>query len=130
DFDHGTGHGVGAYLNVHEGPHRIGKGTNNVPLKEGMVVSNEPGYYKEGEFGIRTENLIFVKQVGEVDEKKLLGFENLTFVPIDTRLLDQSLLTEDEKDWLNIYHREVLEKIAPLVNEVVLAWLKEAVKSV
>jgi Xaa-Pro aminopeptidase len=130
DFDHGTGHGVGVYLNVHEGPHRIGKGTNNVPLKEGMVVSNEPGYYKEGEFGIRTENLIFVKQVGEVDGKKLFGFENLTFVPIDTRLLDQSLLTEDERDWLNTYHKEVLDKITPMVNEDILTWLKEAAKPV
>ena len=95
-----------------------------------MVVSNEPGYYKEGEFGIRTENLIFVKQVGEVDGKKLFGFENLTFVPIDTRLLDQSLLTENERDWLNTYHKEVLDKITPMVNEEVLAWLKEAAKPV
>ena len=130
DFDHGTGHGVGSYLNVHEGPHRIGKGTNNVPLKEGMVVSNEPGYYEEGKFGIRIENLIFVKQIDEVKGKKLLGFENLTFVPIDTRLLDHSILTKPEKDWLNNYHREVFEKVSPFVEGDVLAWLENAVKPI
>ena len=130
DFDHGTGHGVGSYLNVHEGPHRIGKGSNNVPLREGMVVSNEPGYYEEGQFGIRIENLIFVKKVGEVDGKKLLGFENLTFVPIDTRLLDYSIMTHKEKDWLNGYHAEVFEKIGPYVEGEVLEWLEKAVKSI
>ncbi len=130
DFDHGTGHGVGSYLNVHEGPHRIGKGSNNVPLREGMVVSNEPGYYEEGQFGIRIENLIFVKKVGEVDGKKLLGFENLTFVPIDTRLLDYSIMTHKEKDWLNGYHAEVFEKIGPHVEGEVLEWLEKAVKSI
>jgi Xaa-Pro aminopeptidase len=128
DFAHGTGHGVGCYLNVHEGPHRIGKGTNKVPLKEGMVVSNEPGYYEEGNFGIRIENLIFVKQIDEVKGKKLLGFENLTFVPIDTRLLDHSILTKPEKDWLNNYHRKVFEKISPFVAGDVLDWLENAVK--
>ncbi|MBC8257282.1 MAG: aminopeptidase P family protein [Candidatus Marinimicrobia bacterium] len=126
DFDHGTGHGVGSYLNVHEGPHRIGKGSNKVPLKEGMVVSNEPGYYEEGQFGIRIENLIFVKKVGEVNGKKLLGFENLTFVPIDTRLLDHSIMTQKEKDWLNDYHNEVLEKVSPHVEGDVLEWLENA----
>ena len=117
-------------MNVHEGPHRIGKGTNNVPLKEGMVVSNEPGYYEEGQFGIRIENLIFVKQIDEIKGKKLLGFENLTFVPIDTRLLDHSILTKPEKDWLNNYHREVFEKVSPLVEGDVLAWLENAVKPI
>ena len=130
DFDHGTGHGVGSYLNVHEGPHRIGRGSNKVPLKEGMVVSNEPGYYEEGQFGIRIENLILVKQVGEVNGKKLLGFENLTFVPIDTRLLDLSIMTQKEKDWLNAYHAEVLEKVGPHVNRSVLKWLEKAVEPV
>ena len=130
DFDHGTGHGVGSYLNVHEGPHRIGKGTNNVPLIEGMVVSNEPGYYEEDQFGIRIENLIFVKQIDEVKGKKLLDFENLTFVPIDTRLLDHSILTKPEKDWLNNYHREVFEKVSPFVEGDVLAWLENAVKPI
>jgi len=130
DFDHGTGHGVGSYLNVHEGPHRIGKGTNNVPFKEGMVVSNEPGYYEESKFGIRIENLIFVKQIDKIKGKKLLGFENLTFVPIDTRLLDRTILTNPEKDWLNNYHREVFEKVSPFLEGDVLSWLENAVKPI
>ena len=127
DFDHGTGHGVGCYLNVHEGPHGIGKGANNVPLQEGMVVSNEPGFYCENEFGIRLENLIYVKIIKKVDDKKLLGFENLTFVPFDTRLMDISILTNPEKDWINKYHQEVLKKVGPFVEGSVLAWLKNAV---
>ena len=130
DYDHGTGHGVGCFLNVHEGPHSIGKGANKVSLKEGMVVSNEPGYYKEGEFGIRSENLIFVKKIKEVDGKKLLGFENLTFVPLDTRMLDISLLTEEEKGWINFYHREVFEKVSPHLDGSTLEWLKKAVQPV
>jgi Xaa-Pro aminopeptidase len=95
-----------------------------------MVVSNEPGYYEEGKFGIRIENLIFVKQIDEVNGKKLLGFENLTFVPIDTRLLDLSLLIQKEKDWLNAYHQEVLEKVGPHVEGEVLEWVEKAVKSI
>jgi Xaa-Pro aminopeptidase len=95
-----------------------------------MVVSNEPGYYEEGQFGIRIENLIFVKQVGEVDGKKLLGFENLTFVPIDIRLLDHSIMTHKEKDWLNAYHVEVLEKVGPHVEGEVLEWLEKSVKKI
>ena len=130
DFDHGTGHGVGSYLNVHEGPHSIAKGSNKVPLEEGMVVSNEPGYYEEGEFGIRIENLIFVKKIGEMKGKKLLGFENLTFVPIDVRLLDISIMTQKEKDWLNNYHSEVLEKVGPHLTGNVLEWLKKAVQPI
>ena len=127
DYDHGTGHGVGCYLNVHEGPHRIGKGSNSVPLKEGMVVSNEPGYYLENEFGIRLENLIYVKFIKKVNGKKLLGFENLTFVPFDTRLMDISILTDPEKDWINKYHQEVFEKVGPYLDGAVIVWLKNAV---
>ena len=130
DFEHGTGHGVGCYLNVHEGPHGIGKGTNNVPLQEGMVVSNEPGYYRENEFGIRLENLIYVKYIKEVDGKKLLGFENLTFVPFDSRLFDIALLTETEKNWINNYHREVLDKVGPHVEGSTLQWLKKSVQPI
>jgi len=130
DFDHGTGHGVGCYLNVHEGPHSIGKGSNQIPFKEGMVVSNEPGYYKEGEFGIRSENLIFVKKIKDAYGKKLLGFENLTFVPFDTRLLDMSLLTESEIAWLNQYHIEVLTKVGPHLEGSALEWLKKTVQAV
>ncbi len=130
DFDHGTGHGVGCYLNVHEGPHSIGKGANQIPFKEGMVVSNEPGYYKEGEFGIRSENLIFVKKIKDAYGKKLLGFENLTFVPFDNRLLDMSLMTESEIAWLNKYHIEVLTKVGPHLEGSALEWLKKTVQAV
>ena len=130
DFEHGTGHGVGCYLNVHEGPHGIGKGVNKIPFKEGMVVSNEPGYYRENEFGIRSENLIFVKKIKDVEGNKLLGFENLTLVPFDTRLMDMSLLTNIEKKWINNYHQEVLQKISPHVEGSVLDWLKKAVQPI
>ena len=127
DFDHGTGHGVGCYLNVHEGPHRIGKGANKVPLIPGMVVSNEPGYYEDNEFGIRCENLVFVK---ESTENELYEFENLTFVPFDTRLIDKSLMTDDELNWLNEYHKEVFEKISPFITINTCKWLENATKPI
>lgn len=127
DFDHGTGHGVGCFLNVHEGPHRIGKGSNNVPLLPGMVVSNEPGYYENNKFGIRCENLIFVK---ESIKAGLYEFENLTFVPFDTRLIDKTLMTAIELKWLNKYHKQVFEKISPLVSGDTLVWLKSATQPV
>jgi Xaa-Pro aminopeptidase len=127
DFDHGTGHGVGCFLNVHEGPHRIGKGANNIPLIPGMVVSNEPGYYEDGQFGIRCENLVFVK---ESIKEGLYEFENLTFVPFDIRLIDKTLMTNEEMNWINNYHNEVLEKIAPHVNGTTLTWLKNATEPI
>ena len=130
DFNHGTGHGVGSYLNVHEGPHSIGKGANQVPFKEGMIVSNEPGYYRENEFGIRSENLIIVKKIKEVEGKKLLGFENLTYVPFDTRLLDMSITTKTERDWINNYHQKVLKKVGPHLDDSVIEWLKRAVQPI
>ncbi|SVC79727.1 uncharacterized protein METZ01_LOCUS332581, partial [marine metagenome] len=130
DFNHGTGHGVGSYLNVHEGPHSIGKGANQVPFMEGMVVSNEPGYYRENEFGIRSENLIFVKKIKEVEGKKLFGFENLTYVPFDTRLLDMSIITKTEKDWINNYHQKVLKKIGSHLDDSVMAWLNKATQPI
>jgi len=130
DYNHGTGHGVGSYLNVHEGPHSIGKGANQVPFKEGMVVSNEPGYYRENEFGIRSENLIFVKKIKEVDGKNILGFENLTYVPFDTRLLDMSIITKTEKDWINNYHQKVLKKVGPHLDDSVVEWLNKAVQPI
>ena len=130
DFEHGTGHGVGSYLNVHEGPQSIGKGANNVPLKEGMVLSNEPGYYEENSFGIRCENLIFVKKFNKVNGKNLLGFENLTFVPFDKKLIDVNLLSTKEKKWINEYHIEVLNKIGPLLEFDVQNWLKNATKPI
>lgn len=107
DYDHGTGHGVGAYLCVHEGPHRISKAKNNVALVPGMVVSNEPGYYKEGAYGIRIESLILVVDKSAELGPDMLGFETLTLVPIDTRLIDMSLLTAEEQAWLTEYHERV-----------------------
>jgi Xaa-Pro aminopeptidase len=127
DFDHGTGHGVGSYLSVHEGPQRIAKlGTTG--LKRGMIVSNEPGYYKAGHYGIRIENLVLVREAPAVEgaEKPLNHFETLTLAPIDRRLVDMRLMTGDEIDWLNAYHAEVRETLTPLVADETRAWLSEA----
>ena len=128
DYDHGTGHGVGSYLGVHEGPHRIAKMPNFVGLEAGMIVSNEPGFYKTDGFGIRIENLQFVTAPSEIDggERAMLGFETLTLAPIDTRVIEVSLLNEVERDWLNAYHARVLAEIGPRVEGEVLAWLKAA----
>lgn len=131
DFAHGTGHGVGAYLSVHEGPARIAApnyptGGALEPLRAGMILSNEPGYYKAGEYGIRTENLILVepRAINGAD-RPMLGFETLTFAPIDRSLIDSSLLTEAEHSWLNAYHSEVLAKIGPGLEEEERRWLVE-----
>jgi len=130
DFDHGTGHGVGAYLGVHEGPHRIAKRSADVPLQPGMIVSNEPGYYKEGAFGIRIENLEVVRSAA-IDKSgddggDMLEFEALTLAPIDLSLIDVSIMTPDEIDWLNGYHARVRSTITPLVDPETAAWLEEA----
>jgi len=127
DFEHGTGHGVGAYLSVHEGPARISK-IGTVPLVRGMVLSNEPGYYKTGAFGIRLENLEIVVDGPDVPgaEKQLLAFETLTLAPFDRRVLDLSLMTVDEIAWLDDYHARVLREIGPLVDGLALDWLKAA----
>ena len=130
DFDHGTGHGVGAYLSVHEGPGRIAK-LGTAPLMEGMILSNEPGYYKPGAFGIRIENLVLVtRDKRKGDEREMLGFETLTFCPYDRALIDLALLTKDERDWINGYHAEVLAKIGPKVTDAALRWLKSATKKI
>lgn len=132
DYDHGTGHGVGAYLGVHEGPQRISKASLGPPLKVGMVVSNEPGYYKTDEFGIRIENLVAVREGTAPNgaEKPLFEFETLTLAPIDLRLVEPSLLTDGEKEWLNAYHAEVRETLSPLVGEETVPWLTEATRSI
>ena len=124
DFDHGTGHGVGSYLGVHEGPQNISKRPSG-PLKPGMIVSNEPGYYKAGEFGIRIESLVVVTQAPtpEGGEKDMLGFETLTLAPIDPALIDSALLTAEERDWLNAYHARVRETLTPLVDSETADWL-------
>ena len=123
DFDHGTGHGVGYYLSVHEGPHRISKMPNTVALQPGMIVSNEPGYYKTGEYGIRIENLVAVQPVEGGAERKLLGFETLTLAPIDTALIEPELLSPRERDWLNAYHARVCDALTPLLDSETASWL-------
>lgn len=124
DFDHGTGHGVGAFLSVHEGPQRISR-VSEVVLEPGMILSNEPGYYREGAFGIRLENLIVVEIAPPLgDMRAQLSFENITFVPFDRRLILAAELSPGERCWLNAYHAEVLEKLAPRVSGETLDWLK------
>ncbi|WP_262693166.1 aminopeptidase P family protein [Kordiimonas aquimaris] len=130
DYDHGTGHGVGAFLAVHEGPQRIAKGSSDVPLEPGMILSNEPGYYKAGEYGIRIENLVLVKALEGKDAgepgRHMMGFETLTHAPIERSLVDTSLLTDSELTWLNAYHADVWAKISPLVEGAAKAWLEAA----
>jgi Xaa-Pro aminopeptidase len=127
DFDHGTGHGVGSYLSVHEGPARISK-LGTTPLKRGMILSNEPGYYKTGAFGIRIENLVLVTGANAVAgaEKPLNNFETLTLAPIDRRLIAADMLTASEIAWLDDYHRRVRETLSPLVDSETKAWLERA----
>lgn len=129
DYGHGTGHGVGAYLSVHEGPQRIAApnypgGGPAEPLRAGMFLSNEPGYYKAGEFGIRIENLVLVveKEIPGA-ELPMLGFETLTFCPIERELIEPGLLTEDERRWLDAYHAQVLEVLGPQLSPEERAWL-------
>jgi Xaa-Pro aminopeptidase len=126
-YNHGTGHGVGHFLAVHEGPIGI-SARYSTPFEPGMIVSNEPGYYKDGEFGIRTENLVLVVE-SSVGAGKFLEFDTLTLAPIDLRLIDESLLTADERVWLNAYHERVLKEIGPRVDGPVKAWLKEATRA-
>ncbi len=132
DYDHGTGHGVGSYLSVHEGPQRISKAPSNVALVPGMILSNEPGYYKTDAYGIRIENLVTVRKIDDLRsaERTVYGFETLTFAPIDLSLIDLSILDETERAWLNSYHSEVWEKISPQLGGEEKAWLKEATRAV
>src|SRR6185312_5718132 len=129
DFDHGTGHGVGSYLSVHEGPARISK-LGTVPLKRGMILSNEPGYYKTGAYGIRTENLVLVTgaETPPGAEKALNTFETLSFAPIDRRLIDTAMLTAAERAWLDGYHARVRAEIGPLLDAPTRAWLEQATR--
>lgn len=122
DFDHGTGHGVGAGLSVHEGPVRISR-VSDIPLRPGMILSNEPGYYREGAFGIRLENLIVLREVESPDGRDMLGFETLTLAPLDRRLIEPGLLSGEEIDWLDSYHARVWDEISPLVGSEVRDWL-------
>jgi len=128
DYDHGTGHGVGAYLNVHEGPARISRRGGDVALQPGMILSNEPGYYVAGKFGIRIENLVAVTapSVPGGGDREMLGFETLTLAPIDRRLIDAGVLGDEDRAWLDAYHARVLREIGPAVEGEVLAWLGAA----
>lgn len=127
DYGHGTGHGVGSFLSVHEGPQRIAK-TGKQKLLAGMILSNEPGYYKAGSYGIRIENLIAVTELEPVrgGDVAMHGFETLTLAPIDTRLVEPALLTDEERAWLDAYHRRVFDEISPLVDDRTRAWLRSS----
>ncbi len=129
DFNHGTGHGVGAFLSVHEGPQRLSR-ISEVPFEVGMILSNEPGYYREGEFGIRLENLIVVQPapdlVGGDAGRGQLCFETLTYTPFDRRLIDAGALSRGDRDWVNTYHAQVLEKLSDRLSAPALAWCKAA----
>jgi Xaa-Pro aminopeptidase len=127
DFDHGTGHGVGSYLSVHEGPQRLSR-LGTVELKPGMILSNEPGYYREGKYGIRLENLIMVTPLEKINggEREMMGFETLTPVPFDRRLIDPKQLDRSELAWLNAYHARVRREIEPLLLSDDRPWLRHA----
>jgi len=132
DYDHGTGHGVGSYLSVHEGPQNISKRNVTQPLKPGMICSNEPGFYKAGEFGIRIENLIVVSEAKPIagGERKMMEFETITLAPIDLGLVEPKILTDEERAWLNAYHARVRETLSPLVDDETRPWLENATRSI
>ena len=128
DYDHGTGHGIGAYLAVHEGPQSLSR-RSTLAFEPGMIVSNEPGYYREGSFGIRIENLIAVREAPAIegqDDRPWRDFETLTFVPFDRRLIVTAMLTEGERDWINAYHADTLARSGPKLDGAVLDWLTAA----
>lgn len=133
DFNHGLGHGVGAFLSVHEGPQRLSR-VSSVPLEAGMILSNEPGYYREGAFGIRIENLLVVQPAAELasadPEREMLAWRTLTFAPIDRRLIVAEMLSHGERNWLNAYHHEVAAKIGPNVSAVAQDWLARATATI
>jgi Xaa-Pro aminopeptidase len=132
DYDHGTGHGVGSYLSVHEGPQNISKRNITQPLKPGMICSNEPGFYKTGEYGIRIENLVVVTEPEAIagGERKMMRFETITLAPIDLDLVEPKLLTAEERDWLNAYHGRVREALTPFVDAETKAWLDKSTRAI
>jgi len=131
DYDHGTGHGVGSYLNVHEGPQGISKASFRVPLQPGMILSNEPGYYKTGEYGIRIESLVLVRQESDFSKNKAFyGFETITCAPIDLKLVDVALLSASEKKWLNEYHAWVYDMLVGMMNQEESEWLRHATRAI
>lgn len=130
DYKCGTGHGVGYFLNVHEGPQNISNNVHDVKLKEGMVLTNEPGIYREAEWGIRTENTLLVVKDEETEFGEFLKFETISLCPIDLDAVEPSMLTEDEKEWLNEYHEEVYQKLSPRLDEERREWLKEKTRKI
>lgn len=130
DFGHGTGHGVGFNLNVHEGPQRISKKDNGSEIKAGYVTTDEPGIYREGKWGVRIENVVVCKEVGQSEFGRFLGFYPITMCPIDKRPIVVEMLTQEEKEWLNDYHSIVYETLSPLVSEDVREWLKGATEAI
>jgi Xaa-Pro aminopeptidase len=131
DYDHGTGHGVGSYLSVHEGPQNISKRPISQKLLPGMICSNEPGFYKTGSFGIRIESLVVVSALKDVGgEREMMEFETITMAPIDLNLVEPDLLTPNEREWLNLYHRKVRDSIAHLLDEEPRAWLERATRAI
>lgn len=130
DFGHGTGHGVGFNLNVHEGPQRISKRDNGSEIKAGYVTTDEPGIYREGKWGVRIENVVVCKEVGQSEFGRFLGFYPITMCPIDKRPIVVEMLTQEEKEWLNDYHSIVYETLSPLVSEEVREWLKGATEAI
>ena len=128
DYDHGTGHGVGSYLSVHEGPQGISR-RSDIALAPGMILSNEPGYYREGHFGIRIENLIVVQKAETIsgdDGRDMLNFETLTYVPLDRRLINLDMLTQAERDWIDQYHADTLSLLGSHLDDVTHGWLRQA----
>ncbi len=131
DFDHGTGHGIGSYLSVHEGPQSISRG-GRAELKPGMLISNEPGYYKEGAYGIRIENVVLVTEPEKIagGDREMMGFETLTLAPIDRRLINADQMTAPERDWLDAYHARVNAELARFLDEDARAWLEAATRPI
>ncbi len=126
DYGHGTGHGVGSFLSVHEGPQSISR-NGMAALEPGMIVSNEPGYYREGHYGIRLENLLAVTEPETIPggETPMMSFETLTLVPFDRRLVVTEMLNDEEREWLNAYHSRVRKEVSPLLKDTDLQWLEQ-----
>jgi len=130
DYKCGTGHGIGYLLNVHEGPHRIATAPNSIPLEVGMIVSIEPGVYKENKHGIRTENVVVVKEDIKTESGEFLSFEDLTLCHIDLQCVEKSMLSQHEVNWLNTYHKRVYEKISPFLNQEEQNWLRDKTRDI
>ncbi len=127
DYDHGTGHGVGSYLSVHEGPASLSRAGRPVPLAPGMILSDEPGYYEPGAYGIRLENLLLVQRAEGLGARKpFLQFETLTLAPFDRRLIEPGLLAAEERAWVDAYHARVLAEVGPKLDDRARAWLAAA----